>query len=82
MKEFHSKYLDCDPSRDKKKNVSSLMKNLFHIKPHNFEDKINPDIAGNMTQSIIDSTAILELKDTDKTQAPSGSLRGKSANTR
>lgn len=54
MEDFHHKYLGCEKGRS-----SGSQKELFHVSKNEFDDKINPDVAGNMTKSIIDSYSIL-----------------------
>lgn len=55
MEEFHGRYLNCEMSKS-----SALQRTLFHVQKNDFDDKINPDISGNMTKTIIDSDWIFE----------------------
>ena len=59
IKDLHHKYL----AMDTQKAYSNFAEQLFFVKSHQFEEKINPDIAGKMTQSIIDSTQSLKIKE-------------------
>jgi len=55
IKAFHNKYLDL-------KITNIQTRSLFHVKAHGFEEKVNPDVSGNLTRSILDSSKILGLK--------------------
>lgn len=50
MEDFHHKYLGCEQARS-----AALQQTLFHVSKNDFDERLNPDVAGNMTKSIIDS---------------------------
>ena len=55
MEEFHKRYLNCEM-----KKSHPLQQQLFHVQKNDFDDKINPDVSGNMTKTLIDSDWIFE----------------------
>jgi len=40
-----------------------VQQELFHVQYNEFDERIHPDIAGDMTKSLIDSSLILKTND-------------------
>ena len=58
IKEFHFKYLNCEMNQSE-----PVQQELFHVQYNEFDERIHPDIAGDMTKSLIDSSLILKTND-------------------
>jgi len=56
IKDFHNDYLASEGKG------SGLQARLFHVQADDFEDRINPDVTGNMIKSIFDSMDILKKR--------------------
>lgn len=65
IQEMHAKYLDMDG-----KKYSEFAHQLFFIKSNHLDEKINPDIAGQMTQSIFTSINVLKIKENSESTTP------------
>ena len=59
FREFHVRWLKCDSNGV---GTSKFQSDLFFVKHNDFEDKMNPDIAGSLTKSILDASRILNYQ--------------------
>ena len=57
VREFHYRWLQHES-----KNSTVFQKNLFFVKHNNYEEKMNPDMAGSLTKSLIDAAKILNYE--------------------
>jgi hypothetical protein len=61
LSQFHNKYLLSERVRKDEKtgkergNITPLQWKLFHVQHNNFDERINPDIGGSLTKSVMDA---------------------------
>ena len=57
VRDFHGRWLKCESNR-----TSPVQRGLFYVKSNDYEERMNPDIAGGLTRSMIDAAKILNYE--------------------